>query len=99
MEIVSVPSARLQPEPGLNGMSGQQARDDVLDLIPQLHPRRVWLYVKHLRWMFSDEYAMMQDNYIGTAPIFEAKTKALIRPEIEDEIVRGELLSGRGVLS
>jgi len=77
---------------GFNSISGRQARANVLDLILQFHPRRVWLYVKHLRWMFSDEYARLQNNYIGDAPIYMAKTNALMRPEIEDEIVRGELL-------
>jgi hypothetical protein len=69
-----------------------KVRGDVLEFIQQFHPRRIWLYVKHARWMFSDEYAMLQDVYIGEAPIFDAKTKALVRPGIEDEVVKGELL-------
>ncbi|KAH6880829.1 hypothetical protein B0T10DRAFT_495276 [Thelonectria olida] len=72
---------------GLDGHVGRKARANVLDLIIQFHPRRVWLYVKHLRWMFSDEYAILQENYIGTAPIFAAKSKALMKPEREDGIV------------
>ena len=79
---------------GLNNNVGQAARANVLELIPQFHPRRVWLYVKHRRWMFSDEYSRLQDTYIGTSAIFDAKTKALMRPEREDEIVRSELLHG-----
>ena len=58
----------------------------------QFHPRRIWLYVKHVRWMFSDEYAMLRDVYVGNVPIFAAKTKALMKPEIEDEVVKGQFL-------
>lgn len=76
---------------GLNDISRHKARFDVLDLILKFYPRRVWLYVKHLRWMGSDEYAMLHHKYIGDGPIFAAKTDALFRPEMEDEVARGEL--------
>jgi len=72
-----------------NGLR-RKARMNVLDLILQNHPRRVWLYVKHRRWMLSNEYAMHQEIYLGSAPLFAAKTKALFRAEREDEVVRGE---------
>jgi hypothetical protein len=36
----------------------------IMDIILQHHPRRIWLYVKHLRLMCPEEYAM-----------FAAKTK------------------------
>lgn len=62
----------------------------VLDIILKHHPRRVWLYVKHLRWMTSKEYAMHQQKYVGTGPIYAAKTAALFKQEIEDSIVEGE---------
>lgn len=65
----------------------QKARRNVLEFTLQIKPRRVWLYVKHQRWMLSQEYAMHQETYIGTAPIFAAKTKALFRAEQEDEII------------
>jgi hypothetical protein len=77
---------------GFDDHLGRKVRVDVLELILQFHPRRIWLYVKHARWMFSDEYAKHQDFYVGTAQIYIAKTKALMRPEIEDEVVKGELL-------
>jgi hypothetical protein len=68
-----------------------EARMNVLDFILQIHPRRVWLYVKHQRWMLSNEYAMHLEVYVGIAPVFAAKTKALFRAGQEDEIViRGE---------
>lgn len=54
---------------------GQAVRGEMLDLIVQVYPRRVWLYVKHMRWMLSSEYAMLKETYVGTAPIFAAKTK------------------------
>jgi hypothetical protein len=63
---------------------------NVLDLLLQNHPRRVWLYVKHQRWMLSDEYAMLQEVYIGSAPLFAAKTQAFFRAGPEDEVVMGE---------
>lgn len=65
---------------------------NVLDLIVQFLPRRVWLYVKHRRWMLSHEYAIHQKKYVGSAPLFAAKTKALFRAEQEDDVVRGEYL-------
>lgn len=77
--------------------TGERARENVLDLILRFHPRRVWLYVKHFRWMFSDEYAMLQETYIGTGPIFAAKTEALLRPGPEDEVVKGELMHDKWV--
>lgn len=74
-----------------NDVVRKQARMNVLDFIVQSHPRRVWLYVKHRRWMLSDEYAMHQAFYVGAAPIFAAKTKALFKTEPEDDIViKGE---------
>ena len=63
---------------------------NVLNFIHRTHPRRVWLYVKHRRWMLSDEHAMHQQTYIGTAPLYTAKTKALFSVGEEDEIARGE---------
>jgi hypothetical protein len=68
----------------------REVRRNVLDLILQSLPRRVWLYVKHLRWMLSNEYAMHQEKFVGSAPIFSAKTKALFKAEPEDEVVIGE---------
>jgi hypothetical protein len=68
----------------------RQARMNVLDLILRTHPRRVWLYVKHRRWMLSKEYAMHQEIDIGTAPLYAAKTKALFRAGLEDEVIRGK---------
>jgi hypothetical protein len=65
----------------------------VLNIILKHHPRRVWLYVKHLRWMTSKEYAMHQQKHIGTGPIYAAKTAALFKQEIEDFIVKGERAS------
>lgn len=70
----------------------RRVRTDLLEFIVQSHPKRIWLYVKHLRWMTSAEYAMLRDNFIGTAPIHAAKTRALMTPGTEDDIVRGELL-------
>lgn len=78
----------------LDDKSGQRVRSDVLDLIQEFPPRCIWLYVKHFRCMFSDEYAVLQETYIGTAPIYIAKSKALVAQQIEDEVVRGELLHG-----
>jgi hypothetical protein len=40
--------------------------------------------------MFSNEYAMHQETYVGNAPLFSAKTRALFRAEREDEVVKGE---------
>lgn len=65
----------------------------VLYIILKHHPRRVWLYVKHRRWMMSKEYAMHQQKHVGTAPIYAAKTAALFKQEVEDFIVKGERAS------
>ncbi len=43
--------------------------------------------------MTSQEYAMLQEKYVGTGPIYAAKTAALFKPEIEDLIVEGERAS------
>ena len=40
--------------------------------------------------MLSNEYAMHQEIYVGTAPLFAAKSRALFRAEREDEVVMGE---------
>ncbi|KAN0122749.1 Protein of unknown function (DUF4238) domain containing protein [Hyaloscypha variabilis] len=61
---------------------------ELRDLVLQDHPRRVWLYVKHRRWMFSNEYAMHQETFVGTSPVLAAKTKALLKAELEDEVVK-----------
>ncbi|KAK2016843.1 hypothetical protein LZ32DRAFT_635745 [Colletotrichum eremochloae] len=66
----------------------QRAIDNVCRFMVQFHPRRIWLFVKHMRWMFSDEYAALQQTYIGMAPILAAKTEALLKAEIEDSITR-----------
>ncbi|XMA15256.1 hypothetical protein WAI453_008047 [Rhynchosporium graminicola] len=63
-----------------------QALTNATEFILQNLPRRVWLYVKHRRWMRSDEYALHQEKYIGTGPVFAAKTKALFRAAPEDEV-------------
>jgi hypothetical protein len=42
--------------------------------------------------MFSDEYAWFQENYVGTAAIFAAKTKSMLSSAKEDMIVLSELL-------
>ena len=42
--------------------------------------------------MLSDEYAMHQEMYIGMAPLYTAKTKALFRAGQEDEVIRGKFL-------
>ncbi len=42
--------------------------------------------------MLSHEYAIHQKKYVGSAPLFAAKTKALFRAEQEDDVVRGEYL-------
>ncbi|KAG7404066.1 hypothetical protein Forpe1208_v015793 [Fusarium oxysporum f. sp. rapae] len=73
---------------GLDGHVGRQARVNVVHFIVQFHPRRVWLYMKHLRWMLSEEYARLQETYIGIAPIVAAKSRALIKPGPEDDIVK-----------
>lgn len=59
----------------------------VRTIILKHHPRRVWLYVKHFRWMTSKEYAMHQQKYVGTGPIYAAKTAALFKQELEDFVV------------
>ena len=74
----------------LNNGLKRRARTNLLDLIVQNLPRRVWLYIKHRRWMLSNEYATLQGKYVGSAPLIAAKTKALLRAEPEDDIVRGE---------
>jgi hypothetical protein len=68
----------------------RKARLNALDLILQQHPIRVWLYVKHRRWMVSSEYAMHQETFIGSAPLFAAKMTALLREEQEDEVILGK---------
>jgi hypothetical protein len=78
---------------GLGDPVRLNASANVVDLILAFDPRRVWLYVKHLRWMFSDEYARLQNNRIGTSATFAAKTKALMTPEREDEIVKSKLVA------
>lgn len=40
--------------------------------------------------MLSEEYAKLQEEYIGTDAIFTAKTKSLLRVEPEDFVVIGE---------
>jgi hypothetical protein len=40
--------------------------------------------------MLSDEYAMHQEIYIGTAPLYASKTKALFRAGREDEVIKGK---------
>ncbi|KIX97796.1 uncharacterized protein Z520_06574 [Fonsecaea multimorphosa CBS 102226] len=77
----------------------RKARMNVLDLIHRTHPRRVWLYVKHRRWMLSDEYAMRQEIFIGTAPLYAAKTEALFRAEREDEVIRSKPTTDQRLLS
>ncbi|QKX53840.1 uncharacterized protein TRUGW13939_00920 [Talaromyces rugulosus] len=77
----------------------RKARMNVRELILQNHPRRVWLYVKHRRWMLSNEYAMHQETYVGSAPLLSAKTRALFRAEREDEVVKDKLNIGQRYLS
>ena len=78
---------------GLENNLRKNTLASVLKIILKHHPRRVWLYVKHLRWMTSKEYAIHQQKYVGTAPLYAAKTAALFNPEIEDLIVEGERAS------
>jgi hypothetical protein len=78
---------------GLENNLRENAFACVLDIILKHHPRRVWLYVKHLRWMRSKEYAMHQQMYVGTGPIYAAKTVALFKQEIEDFVVKGKRAS------
>lgn len=66
----------------------RKAAMNLIEFILQNHPRLVWLYVKHRRWMLSDEYIMHQERYVGSAPLFYAKTKALFKVEREDEVAR-----------
>lgn len=78
-----------------------KAHMNVLDFILQSHPRRIWLYVKHRRWMLSDEYAMHQEVYVGSAPLYAAKTKSMFSVRPEDTIAKGECIptsyiTGRG---
>jgi hypothetical protein len=40
--------------------------------------------------MRSKEYAMHQEKYVGTGPIYAAKTAALFKQEKEDFIVKGK---------
>lgn len=35
---------------------------------------------------------MLQETYIGSAPLFAAKTGALLREELEDKVVLGKYL-------
>lgn len=42
--------------------------------------------------MFSDEYAMHQKISVGIAPISAAKTRALFKEELEDEVVKGKYI-------
>jgi hypothetical protein len=42
--------------------------------------------------MLSSEYRMLQETYIGSAPLFEAKTRALLREEQEDKVALGMYL-------
>lgn len=65
----------------------------VLDIILKHHHKRVWLYVKHFRWVNSEECALHQQMFPGAAPMYAAKTNALFRPQIEDYIVQGECVS------
>jgi hypothetical protein len=78
---------------GLENNLRENAFVCVLDIILKHHPRRVWLYVKHLRWMRSKEYAMHQQKYVGTGPIYAAKAAALFKQEIEDLFVKGKRAS------
>ncbi|KAH6659071.1 hypothetical protein BKA67DRAFT_543484 [Truncatella angustata] len=73
---------------GLESRVQNNAFAYVLDLILRHHPKRVWLYVKHRRWMTSKEYAMHQHRFVGTGPIFAAKTAALFEPQREDFVVQ-----------
>lgn len=54
--------------------------------------------------MLSDEYAMHQEVYVGSAPLYAAKTKSMFSVRPEDTIVKGECIStsyitGRGILT
>jgi hypothetical protein len=40
--------------------------------------------------MVSSEYAMHQETFIGSAPLFAAKMTALLREEQEDEVILGK---------
>jgi hypothetical protein len=60
------------------------------NLVIHVPPRRAWLYIKHRRWMLSDEYAKLQEEYVGTDAIFAAKTKSLLRVEPEDFVLVGK---------
>jgi len=77
----------------------RKARTNVQELIHGTHPRRVWLYVKHRRWMLSDEYAIHQETYIGMAPLYAAKTKSLFRGGREDEVIRAKPTTDQRLLS
>jgi hypothetical protein len=70
----------------------QKATTNMIHLIIEHHPRRVWLFVKHQRWMLSDEYAILREKYGDRActPLFAAKSSALFRPELEDEVAISE---------
>lgn len=65
----------------------EEARYNVLTFVNQILPRRVWLYVKHRRWTMSPEYAMHQDLKLGTVAWYAARTKALLREEVEDDVI------------
>jgi hypothetical protein len=58
-------------------------------LVVHMCPGRVWLFVKQRRWMLSDEYAKLQEEYIGTDVILAARTKALLQVEPEDRVIFG----------
>ncbi|KAH6669779.1 hypothetical protein B0J14DRAFT_671381 [Halenospora varia] len=49
-------------------------------------------------WMTSKEYAMHQQKYVGTGPIYAAKTAALFKQEIEDFIVEANHATDYGHL-
>ena len=73
---------------GLDFDLRQKVHVNVLDfVVMQFSPRLVWLFVKHRRWMVSDEYAMLQKRFIGFGPIYVAKTKALFSWGLEDDVV------------
>ncbi|KAE8557503.1 hypothetical protein EYB25_002210 [Talaromyces marneffei] len=77
----------------------RKAGMNVIEFILQTHPRRVWLYIKHRRWMLSNEYAMHQERYVGSARLFSAKTRALFRAEREDVVVKANLIISQRRLS
>lgn len=70
----------------LESIFRRKVHRNVFDFIAQNHSRRVWLYVKHRRWMFSNEYAMHQEKYVGDAPLIAAKTKLMFSAAPEDSV-------------